>query len=84
MLHFDPTREGKNGDYPSVATSTKNIVVCAYEGVFSHKMYFRVGDVQHDTIGWREEIPHGPGEYVRVGLFEKKVCVQTCELLLPN
>jgi hypothetical protein len=41
--------------------------------------------VQHDTIDWREEIPRGSGEYVRVGLFEKneKVYIITVYKRVP-
>jgi hypothetical protein len=72
MLSFAPPKEGKNGDYPSITVlPRRNIAVCAYEGAISNKMYCRVGDVQHNTINWKEEIPRGSGVYVRVGLFEK-------------
>jgi hypothetical protein len=71
MLRLSPPKEGETGEYPSIATlSTRNIVVCAYEGV-ARNLYFRVGDVQHDTINWKKEISHGSGGYVKVGLFEK-------------
>lgn len=73
MLSIAPPKESKNGDYPSIVVHpTKSIAVCAYEGALSKKKYFRVGAVKHDKITWDEEIEHGMGEYVRLGLFEKR------------
>jgi hypothetical protein len=86
MVSLAPPSVGKNGDYPSVATlPTKNITVCAYEGAVCQKKYLRVGNIQLDTINWKEEISRGSGEYVRVGLFERneKVYIITVYKRVP-
>lgn len=71
MLSLAPPKECKNGDYPSIAIHhAKSIAVCAYESTISKDLYFRIGQVRHDTIQWGEEVKRGRGEYVRVAFYD--------------